>query len=135
MRIGVGDASHNMWNCPSHSPFGRLPRYATARLAPRTGGAPLFGEALKNFGRLVADDSLAFRHRADQSAEDGHATEGKVGAAVVDADLRVHPKDGVLVLVVASPEFAVFAARDDSVSFFLRHTMPGEVSGELVRIP
>ena len=57
------------------------------------GHGPFLGEVLEHLGRLVADDVAAFGHGADQRAEDWGPAQGKVGAAVVGADLQVGAED------------------------------------------
>src|SRR5262245_59453312 len=85
-------------------------------------GAPLFGECFKNVGGFVADDVFAFRHGADQAAEDGQAAKSEISAAVVDADLGVHAEERVGGVVIANANFAIGSASDQAERVFGHRT-------------
>jgi hypothetical protein len=99
-------------------------------------GRPFFGERLEHFGCFVANDAFAFRHGPDQTTKHRHPAQSEVGAAIVDADLRVHLQHGVVLFVVFGSQLTIAAACNNTdrgihARFCLRGT--GRSGGRLVR--
>ena len=57
-----------------------------------------------------------------KSSEHGHPPQSKIRAAIIDANLGVHPQEHVGLVVVADAKFAVGGARDNAVCVF-RHAL------------
>lgn len=85
---------------------GMQPRAA----AHGSGVAPFLGERLENFGRFVANDILPFRNRADESAKYRQAAQPQIGAAIVNADLRMTLQQRLGIVVIANADFPIRAA-------------------------
>ena len=84
-------------------------------------GCPLFGQRFEDIRRLIANDGSALSHGANQSTKDGQSAERQVCAAIVDPNLGMECQQSLRRLVVLSPQFAIFTARNNSKNFFFCH--------------